>query len=98
MYQFTITPNYENWTANGLLKQYAEQNGIERVFTDFGEQLLHIDGVLYKYDHIKSIYENPVTVYLKEYQPPQPHYGTPGWYRQQIEKQFHKNKKTPLNG
>lgn len=83
MYQFTITPSYENWTANGLLKEYAERNGIERIFLDYGVQLLKIDGKLYEFDHVKSIYENTITVYLKEYEKPQPHYGTPGWWKQQ---------------
>lgn len=71
-----------NWTANDLLKRIAEQNGFERVFIECGKQLLKIDGVLYDFDHVKSIYENPVTVYLKEYEQPRPHPGTPGWYAQ----------------
>ena len=72
----------ENYTANDLLKRIAEQNGFERVFIEYGKQLLRINGKLFEFSHVKSIYENPVTVYLDEYTPPRPYPGTPGWYKQ----------------
>lgn len=53
MKTFTIEHN-GNWTANDLLKKYAEQNGIKRVFVKYGKQLLQIDGKLYEFDHIQK--------------------------------------------